>query len=102
MSQEAVLQLGRNALEMSLILAGPVLIFGLVAGLAWNDAISALIAHWFPIERNSILAKFIYAAAVTVVVVLITTYVVRLLRRGSTAAPRALDSDGATRYDGRA
>ncbi|MBI4449545.1 hypothetical protein HY634_00640 [Candidatus Uhrbacteria bacterium] len=54
---------------------------GLVAGLAWNDAIAALIVHWFPIERNSILAKFIYAAAVTVVVVLITTYVVRLLRR---------------------
>jgi flagellar biosynthetic protein FliQ len=30
---EAVLQLGRNALEMALILAGPVLLFGLVAGL---------------------------------------------------------------------
>lgn len=59
---------------------------GLVAGLAWNDAISALIAHWFPIERNSILAKFIYAGAVTVVVVLITTYVVRLLRRSEPPA----------------
>ena len=34
MTQETVLQLGRNALEMSLILAGPVLVFGLVAGLA--------------------------------------------------------------------
>lgn len=54
---------------------------GLVAGLAWNDAISALIALWFPIERNSILAKFVYAGALTIVVVLITTYVVRLLRR---------------------
>jgi len=31
---EVVLQLGRNALEMSLMLAGPVLLFGLVAGLA--------------------------------------------------------------------
>jgi flagellar biosynthetic protein FliQ len=31
---EVVLQLGRNALEMALILAGPVLLFGLVAGLA--------------------------------------------------------------------
>jgi flagellar biosynthetic protein FliQ len=33
-SPESVLQLGRNALEMTLILAGPVLLFGLVAGLA--------------------------------------------------------------------
>jgi hypothetical protein len=60
---------------------------GLVAGLAWNDAVSALIAHWFPIERNSILAKFIYAAVLTIVVVLVTTYVVRLLRRSSTPPP---------------
>ena len=34
MSPESVLQLGRNALEMALILAGPVLLFGLVAGVA--------------------------------------------------------------------
>ena len=34
MTPESVLQLGRNALEMTLILAGPVLLFGLVAGLA--------------------------------------------------------------------
>ena len=33
MTPETVLQLGRNALEMALILAGPVLVFGLVAGL---------------------------------------------------------------------
>ncbi|MBM4244998.1 MAG: flagellar biosynthesis protein FliQ [Deltaproteobacteria bacterium] len=33
MTQEMVLQLGRNALEITLILAGPVLLFGLVAGL---------------------------------------------------------------------
>ena len=34
MTPESVLQLGRNALEMALMLAGPVLLFGLVAGLA--------------------------------------------------------------------
>jgi flagellar biosynthetic protein FliQ len=33
MTPETVLQLGRNALEMALLLAGPVLLFGLVAGL---------------------------------------------------------------------
>jgi flagellar biosynthetic protein FliQ len=34
MTPETVLQLGRNALEIALLLAGPVLLFGLVAGLA--------------------------------------------------------------------
>lgn len=34
MTPETVLQLGRNALEMTMILCGPVLLFGLVAGLA--------------------------------------------------------------------
>lgn len=33
MTPEMVLQLGRNALEIALILAGPVLLFGLIAGL---------------------------------------------------------------------
>lgn len=33
MTPEMVLQIGRNALEITLILAGPVLLFGLVAGL---------------------------------------------------------------------
>jgi flagellar biosynthetic protein FliQ len=33
MTQEMVLQLGRNALEITLMLAGPVLLFGLIAGL---------------------------------------------------------------------
>ncbi len=33
MTQEMVLQLGRNALMITLILAGPVLLFGLIAGL---------------------------------------------------------------------
>lgn len=33
MTQEMVLQIGRNALEMTLMLAGPVLLFGLIAGL---------------------------------------------------------------------
>jgi len=34
MSVEAVIALGRSALELTLALAGPVLLFGLVAGLA--------------------------------------------------------------------
>jgi flagellar biosynthetic protein FliQ len=34
MTPEEVLQIGRNALEMALILAGPILLCGLLAGLA--------------------------------------------------------------------
>ena len=43
---------------------------GLVAGLAWNEAITSLINKYYS-AGNSILAKFIYAAIVTLVVVLI-------------------------------
>ncbi len=43
--------------------------FGLVAGLAWNQAIKSLIDYVFPLSQNSILAQFLYAGAVTVVLV---------------------------------
>ena len=46
--------------------------FGLVASLAWNDAIKALIDFGFPVEKNSLIAKLIYAIVMTVVVVLMT------------------------------
>mgnify|MGYP001565613436 CR=1 FL=1 len=52
--------------------------FGLVAGLAWNEAIKALIDQFFPSSGNGILIKFIYAVIVTVVVVTITVYLVKL------------------------
>lgn len=48
--------------------------FGLVAGLAWNDAIKSLIDVLFPFEKSEILAKFIYAALVTLAVILIGKY----------------------------
>ncbi len=52
------------------ILAG----LGLVAGLAWNEAIKELIDWLFPLDRGSIGAKFIYAIIITLVVVMIGTY----------------------------
>ncbi len=54
--------------------------FGFVAGLAWNDAIKALIDYFFPISKNTLLAKFIYAILVTLIVVLISVYLVKLLK----------------------
>ena len=49
--------------------------FGLVAGLAWNEAIKAAIEYVFPLSKNTLLAKFFYALAVTFLVV----YLIRLL-----------------------
>ncbi|MBI2098694.1 MAG: hypothetical protein HYT49_03565 [Candidatus Wildermuthbacteria bacterium] len=42
---------------------------GLVVGLAWNDAVKGLIEVVFPIEKNTVAVKFIYAILLTVIVV---------------------------------
>lgn len=42
---------------------------GLVAGLAWNEAISALIKTFFPLDDSGLIAKFIYALIITAVIV---------------------------------
>lgn len=50
--------------------------FGLVAGLAWNDAIKSFIEFAFPFSTSgSILAKFIYAVIITIVVILLSQYI---------------------------
>ena len=51
---------------------------GLVAGLAWNEAIKSLIEFLFPLSRDTLILKFIYAVAITLVVVVIGNYVNRL------------------------
>ncbi len=55
--------------------------FGLVAGLAWNEAVKSLIDSIFPIESNSVPAKFIYALVVTIIVVVFTYYLSRLAKK---------------------
>jgi hypothetical protein len=45
---------------------------GLVAGLAWNDAIKSLIEAFYPFAKDGIFAKFLYAILITLVVVLIS------------------------------
>lgn len=53
---------------------------GLVAGLAWNEAIKSLIDYIFPpSEGNGLMAKFIYALVITVVVVIVSLYLARIL-----------------------
>jgi len=51
--------------------------FGLVAGLAWNDAVKALIDLLFPLDKSSVWIKFIYAALITILVVVVTKYMFR-------------------------
>lgn len=51
--------------------------FGIVAGLAWNDAIRALIDHFSKSEANSLPAKFLYAIIITLIVVVVTMYLLR-------------------------
>ncbi len=48
--------------------------FGLVVGLAWNDAIKALLEYFVPMSGNIVLAKFIYALIVTVIVIIVSMY----------------------------
>lgn len=49
--------------------------FGFVAGLAWNEAMKSMISFIFPMNNSDVIAKFIYAIFVTVVVVLIAAHV---------------------------
>ncbi len=58
---------------------------GLVAGLAWNQAIQALINHFYPNANKSITAQFIYAVIITIVVVLLTTYMVGIFQKEENA-----------------
>lgn len=56
--------------------------FGLVAGLAWNDAVKALIEYAFPLSGGGgLAAKFLYALLITIAVVVITTYLSRLAQK---------------------
>ncbi len=52
---------------------------GLVAGLAWNDAISSAIKLFFPFGSNGIIVKFIYAGIITVIIVVVSNSLLRVL-----------------------
>jgi hypothetical protein len=54
---------------------------GFVAGLAWNEAIKAAIDALIPAESNSLIAKFIYAFAITLLVVIVTLILVKLTKQ---------------------
>ena len=62
-------------------LAYVVAALGLVAGLAWNEAINTLIAQFFPLSKDTLIAKFVYAGVITIIVVTVSSTLVRVLGR---------------------
>ena len=55
--------------------------FSFVAGLAWNEAVKALIDRFFPDSGNSVIMKFIYAVAITAIAVVITVYLIKFSQK---------------------
>jgi C4-dicarboxylate transporter len=54
--------------------------FSLVAGLAWNEAVKSLIEYIFPLSSSTLLLKFVYAIFITLVLVFVSIYLVKLLK----------------------
>lgn len=54
--------------------------FGLIAGLAWNEAVKSLIEYFFPMNKDTLWAKFSYAILITLVLVVISIYLTRLFK----------------------
>ena len=54
--------------------------FGLVAALAWNEAIRALINNFFS-KGQGIISLFIYAILVTVIAVVVSTRLIKIKTR---------------------
>ena len=51
---------------------------GIVAGLAWNDAVKSLIEYFFPLAQNTLMVKFVYAILMTVVLAIVAMYLTRI------------------------
>lgn len=50
---------------------------GLVAALAWNDAVQAVFKEYFP-AAGGVVAKFVYAVVVSLLIILVTINLTRL------------------------
>ncbi len=68
--------MGKGVLEkiVTLIIAA----FSLVAALAWNAAIQSVFAYFFGTE-STVIAELSYAVIVTVIAVIVTIYLSKLL-----------------------
>ena len=65
-----------------IVMASIMTAFGLVVALSWKDAINALVARIIPSgNADSLLSLFITASAVTLLVVILASVVLRINRR---------------------
>lgn len=55
--------------------------FAFVAGLSWREAINSIMEYLLPINKDTILAKFIYAIILTFFLSLIYVYVTRFINK---------------------
>lgn len=62
---------------ITFILAG----FGLVAALAWNEAIKSLFDAFFPAQTSGLIAKFGYAFVITIVVVFVSVQLNKISKK---------------------
>jgi len=61
---------------ITLILGG----FGLVAALAWNEAIKSLFETFFP-KESALIGKFIYAIIVTIIVAVVSSQLTKISQK---------------------
>jgi len=54
---------------------------GVVAGLAWNDAIKTLIEYLFPLAKNTIVAQFIYALVISIIVIIASVLIMKATKK---------------------
>ncbi|MAG44484.1 hypothetical protein CL633_01185 [bacterium] len=55
--------------------------FSVAAGFAWKDAIEDLIDYFFPQTKQGILAKIIYAFVLTLILVVVSLYLSKILHK---------------------
>lgn len=58
--------------------------FGLVAALAWNDAITSLFKEGGPLHFMSAYGPFAYAIIVTILVVVLTIWIIKFTEKSKT------------------
>jgi len=55
--------------------------FGMVAALAWNDAIQTMIKEFIASDSSGVWAKVVYALIVTIIAVIATVIIARSISR---------------------
>ncbi len=75
-TKEEMLELQRKIITQTRDLT--VTAFGLVAALAWNAAIQKLFEVIFPNKTGSLIAMFIYAIFITLIIVSVTYYLSKI------------------------